>query len=485
MLYTYYKHRNRTIKAKFSQPLGYMGIGNIKNPNSLDQYENFKIEGYHIYFNWSDLEPQKNNFDWTTLDNELKIVADNDIWIGLQIMVGPNCPEWIYDNVPKVFTTNGNNNGPYPYYLDPDYEKRYFNMMKKVADHLAALPPGLKQHFMYWQISEGSTGDEDPYKGTPTNPQYDIDYYTWEDFRHQSWDSAQAYRGKDAYYRFLFNSGNYAQDLQYVDGNFPGDMHKDGLLSHWYSFDGEFLYYARQVRELNEHGYDNRTRGEVQDNFNTSWWMQAPVKQSFTLACSAISGGLDMMDIGPGYINSVFGDTRPTDFFKKYAGKRGAKGAHGGFIALRDVPDFADTFRFSVVEYGPVIDPAGQKAFDNKIQTIENNPKDSSARKYWLKMKAVTQYLNQARVNKIVNEFKSAGAMYNDNGDDYHHDFGTNMTKNFLKFIRQIDPDSTSVGAWRIGPDTSMYGRYARFCKLEKQKGEMFFRFYGNLVQTQ
>jgi len=469
-------------KQNSPDPWGTWGIGNIKNPNSLNQYENFKIEGFHIYFNWSDLEPQKNTFNWAKLDSQLQIVADGDLWIGLQVMVGPNCPGWIYDNVPEVITTGGNNNGPYPYYLDRDYEVRYFNMMKKVANHLANLPPDLKSHFMYWQISEGSTGDEDPYKGTPTQSQYDIDYYTWEDFRHQSWDSARKYRG-NARYRFLFNSGNYAQDLQYVDGNFPGDMHKDGLLSHWYSFDGELLYYARQIRELNEHGYDNRTRGEVQDNFNTSWWKLAPVKQSFTLACSALSCALDMMDIGGGYISSVSGDTRPTDFFKKYAGIRGAEGARKGFIALRDVPDFADIIRFPEDEYGPVIDPAGQATFDKKIQNINNNPQDSSARKYWLKMKAVTQFLNPARVNKIVNEFKPAGAMHNDNGDDYHDDFGINMTKNFLKFIRQINPDATSVGAWRVGPDTSMYGRYAKYFKLEHKQGEMFFRFSEDLVQ--
>ena len=79
---------------------------------------------------------------------------------------------------------------------------------------------------MYWQICEGSTGDEQPYKGTPVDSAYEIDYYTWQDFRHQCWDSASTYAGKNRYFRFLFNSGNNSQDLQYVESKFPEDFQK-------------------------------------------------------------------------------------------------------------------------------------------------------------------------------------------------------------------------------------------------------------------
>ena len=335
---------------------------------------------------------------------------------------------------------------------------------------------------MYWQISEGSTGDEDPYKGTPTEPQYDIDYNTWRDFKHECWDSANAARSPDAWYRFLFNSGNFAQEVQYVDAKFPRDMHKNGMLSHWYSFDGEILYYLRQYRQLLRLPYSDRTRGEVQDNFVEDWWKLAPVKQNFTLACSALSGGLDMMDIGGGYIDAGQ-DTRPTDFFRNYAGLRYAAGANKGFIALRDVPDFADTVRFPTEGYGAVIAPGSEKAFNNRIKNIEENPYDSSMFKYWQKMKAIVKYLNPVRINNIVSEFEPAGAMYTTTDDDYHNDFGTNMTKNYAKFIRQLDANNTSIGGWRIGPDTSMYGRYARLFKIEQNKGEMYFVFNDRLVE--
>lgn len=463
-------------------PWGVWGIGSIKNANSLNIYDPYNIQGYQIYYNWSDLERTRGTFDWTELDNQMSIVANKNMWIAVEILVGPNCPEWIYINVPRVFTTGGNNDGPYPYYFNPNYKSRYYNLLREAAEHFNNLSGNLKSHFLYWQITEGSTGDEDAYKGTPVEPQYEINYNDWEDFRHAAWDSVAKYAGPDRQYKFLFNTGNFAQDLQYVDAKFHGDFHKDGLLSHQYSFDGEMLYYLRQYRELNETAYDNRTRGEVQDIFNKYWWSFAPVKQAFALICSAASGGLDIMNITPGYINSIANDTRATDFYQKYGGERDPSASRSGFIALRDVPDFADSLRFPESVYGPVIDPAQQSLYDQKVKNIWSNKYDSSVRKYWRTMQAIVQFINPRRVDRIVDEFKSAGAMYSTE-DEYHNDFGINMTIDYNRFIRQWYPDSSSYGAWRIGPDSSIYGRYSRLFRLKQGKGAMYFRFNDMLVK--
>jgi len=461
---------------------GTWGLGYIKNNNSLNVYNNYNITGFHMYVSWDLLEPTKGNFKFDELDQQFDLLVKKNLFIGLQVLVGPNAPAWIYNDVPKVMTTGGNMSGPYPYYLDPQYKQRYYLLLKKVAEHIEGLSDEVKKKFVYWQISEGSTGDEDPYKGTPDNPKYEIDYYTWQDFKHAAWDSAESYRDNQALYRLQFNSGNFAQEIQYIDAHFPQDQHKNGMLSHWYSFDGELLYYVRQYRDLLTRPLSLRTRGEVQDNFNTTWWMEAPVKNSFTLACSALSGGLDMLDVAGGYISSVSNDTRPTDFFQKYAGLRFGAQSNIGFIALRDVPDLADTGRFPEATYGDVIAQSSRKAFNNRIDAIESNPKDSSMYKYWQKMKAVVKYLNPARVTKITGEFKAAGAEYNTDGDDYHNDFGVNMTKNYAMFIRQLDEDETSIGGWRVGKDSAIYGRYARLFKIKNGKAEMRFRFNENFA---
>jgi hypothetical protein len=65
------------------------------------------IRGWNFTFKWSDLEPQKGKFDWKFFDNQLKITADNNLYIGFMVWVGQFSPEWIYtvDGVPKVVRT--------------------------------------------------------------------------------------------------------------------------------------------------------------------------------------------------------------------------------------------------------------------------------------------------------------------------------------------------------------------------------------------
>jgi len=460
---------------------GTWGLGYIKNNNSLNIYTGYNIQGFHMYVSWDMLEPTKGNFKWDELDKQFQLLADAKLWIGVQILVGPNCPSWIYNNVPRVMTTGGQDDGPYPYYLDRDYKDRYFFLLRKMGEHIENLPADIKKRFMYWQISEGSTGDGEPYKGDVVEQQYAIDWYTWDAYKKAAWDSANVYRA-DNWYRLQFNTGNFGENLQYANARFPRDQQKNGTLSHWYGFDGEILYYTRQYKDFLRLPFSLRTRGEVQDNFNRDWWMEAPVKNAFALVCSALSGGLDMMNIAGGYINSTL-DTRPTAFFNKYAGLRFAAQSNRGFIALRDVPDFSDTIRFPQEEYGRVIPASQENAFLNRIEKIENNPKDSSMYKYWQKMKAIVQYLNPARVQKITEEFAPAGAMYNESGDDLHNDFGVNMVNNYFMFITQLKPDETSIGGWRVGPDTSMYGRYCRLFKIERNVGEMLFQFNERLVE--
>jgi hypothetical protein len=474
--------KNQTNFPTAENQFGTWAIGSIKTRNWFNIYKPYHIDGYQVYFNWSEIEPTQDNYNWAAIDEDLKAVADVNIFSALQIQVGQNCPEWIFTNVPKVYTAGGNDNGPYPYYFDEYYKTRYFLLLKKVADHLNNLPTATQAHFVYWQIAEGSTGDEQPYKGTPLDDLYNIDFYDWQNFKLAVWDSVELYAGANKKYKFLFNDGNDGTNVQYVDQHFPHDFHKDGFLSHSYSFNGEALYHDRQYLNINDSITDNRGRGEIQDIYDEPWWSFAPVKQAFALSCSAAANGLDMLNLTPGYINSINNDTRPADFFDRYAGYRHAQNSKRGFIALRDCPDFADSIRFPAAQYGAVIDPAKKRRFDNRINAIWANRNDSVIRKQWLTMQTYVIYLNPARVENIAVKFHQLGAEY-DERDFYHNDFGVYMNKNWSKFITQYNPDSTSYGAWRLGDDSCIYGRYARYPTITNGKGGMYFSIDDSLIK--
>ena len=46
---------------------------------------------------------------------------------------------------------------------------------------------------------------------------------------------------------------------------------------------------------------------------------------------------------------------------------------------------------------------------------------------------------------------------------------------NLCRFIDQIDAEATSDGWWHIGPNESIYGRFARSIKLKDGKGGIYF----------
>lgn len=461
---------------------GTWGNGPVKKQKDIDIYAPYKIKGYNLYILWSDIEPHEKKYNWSSLDSAVKLLIDNDLWIGILVQFGQNCPDWIFKKVPGVITEGGNDPGPYPYYMDTVYKLAYYNILKQIANHINSYDAKTRSFITYWQIAEGSTGDTGPYKGVPVDPQYEISNQDWAAFRYAAWDSVAAYTtGRK--YKLLFNGGNDGEYIDYIEEHFPTDMNKDGNLSHNYSFDGELAYFSRQIPHIHDILFNYRSRGEAQGFWNNSWWQQAPLKQSFTMICSAISGGLDMFNIPGGWINQNTSDPRPTDFFNQYGGRRTATSVASGFIALRDVIDFADSARFPPGQYGPVIDPLQLDNYKKAIEQI-NQSEAGDTYKYWLKTVVMAKYINPSRVNALITEFKSQGAMYNTDGDEYHNDFGVLMTRNYVKFITQLDANETSAGRYRIGADTALYGRYARAFKITNGDGAMSFRLNDDLFNV-
>jgi len=468
------------------QPWGTWGLGKLNNPTKdFNLYAPFNIEGFTLSINWSDLEPTKGQYNWAYLDSRIEAVKAQNMFIGLLILYGPNCPVWIYEKTPQVFTTGGNNDGPYPYYFHNYYKKNYYNIVNQIAQHIAAYPKETKSFIAWWQITEGSTGDPEPYKGTPIDSAYVIPKDKWVQFRKDAWDSVWKYSNEAGRtYKILFNPGNDAEDLDYIEARYPAQMNKDGHLSHRYGFNGEAAYFFRQLDDVNNFFANHRTRGEVQQVWGYDWWIEAPLQNAFALICSALAGTLGIFNMPGGWINQTGIDTRPTDFFNKYADYRRGAQTNKGFCALRDVIDFADTNRFKISIYGPVVDPAARKRVEKKWKEIEDGT-DSLSYQYWQKIQLVARNLNPARVNMLVQEYAANGAEYNpdnaNNADCLHNDFGVVMAKNYSKHLFQLRINETSIGRYRIGPDTGLYGRYCREFKIVNEQAAMWFKAHDSL----
>ena len=55
----------------------------------------------------------------------------------------------------------------FPYYQHPEYKTRFFKLIEAFGAYVRGLPPELRERILFVQSAEGSTGDGQPYKGTP------------------------------------------------------------------------------------------------------------------------------------------------------------------------------------------------------------------------------------------------------------------------------------------------------------------------------
>lgn len=454
------------------------------------------IRGWNFTFAWRDIEPQKGKFNWNLFDDQLKVAADHNLYIGFMIWVGQNSPEWIYkqDGVPKVEVDDKIHSVPYyPYYMSEAYKTDYRNLLSSVFAHIKTMPEKVRSRMLFWMSAEGTTGDETPYKGTTINAAYEIKTNDWFEFKKDVWSYMYA-EGKKLtpQLNILINQANNGQYLDWLLQNTPTAWFKAGSLAHTYSFTREQDYYNRLKKLVNpdNNGMTNRFRSESEEIQNLGWFKQSPQQNTFALAVSSLCIGLDIMNVRLHAVAEAEGEY-PFLFFNRYAGQRDPAVATGAFCVLRDVLDAADTDRFPEKEYGPLTgknSKARVTAGGGQLRQLKD--------------------VNPERVQNIVQKFAAQGAqsgpsaaieakIYSgdsrlpaklrknnvrpDLQDKYNNDVGIYLLPdNYNHFLQQYDPNGTSKGFWRIGPASQPYGRYARGFDHAGGMNEMWFTLDKN-----
>jgi hypothetical protein len=148
------------------------------------------------------------------------------------------------------------------------------------------------------------------------------------------------------------------------------------------------------------------------------------------------------------------------NFFNKYAAQHNPATANAAFCALSKGLDAADTISFPESVYGKC------------------------------DRKNIDRYLNIAKAYSKFGAYqgdpaKAIGAgMLNRKAMDYN-DVGWGIFDgNLCRFIDQIDAEETSQGWWHIGPQESIYGRFARSIKIKDGKGGIYFDVNDDFAKT-
>jgi hypothetical protein len=432
-------------------------------PGQVSRAQCPELRSVPLILKWDSLEstPGRYAFD-EALGQPLKAAQADGLYLTLMIWVGPAAPEWIYKNgVPLVITdrkvnalgqkTDGQKR--YPYYLHPEYKKRFFELIDAFGKYVTALPPDLRDRIVFVQCAEGSTGDGQPYKGDPLDQKYSISNEVWNGFRLEAW---KRYRNAVPGIPILVNSdANGSLESQWLLDNMDVIALKQGMFSHGYqvSDNGERLANLQTLEaEAKKRGKSVITRGEMDGELFEMGWSKRNIPQA--LYWSGIFATHCRLDIWNVPYQALMDKANwpACAFFNKYAGHKDPASAPAAFCALRDALDASDFDRFPAAKFGGT--PGKKKDAERYVRIAK------AYAAYGARMDDPEKAIGEGMLNR-----KSKGP--NDAG------WGI-LAGNYSRFLTQINPGSGDVGRWNI--DESIQGRFGRAFEHKSGKTQMRFR---------
>lgn len=192
------------------------------------------VRGGDIALMWSDAEVGNGQWNFSAYDSLLADAVSQGFYVETALMVGEASPDWIYDaGVPKVrLKASQAGKSPYfdaPYYLSQTYQSLFLRALATFSDHLKSLPPAIRGKVVAVQAMYGSTGDDTPWHGVPTDPQYNISDDQWHNFT-MSTAPTICHTYSSAGFRVLWNTN--ITRLERLVSECPGSYIKAGMVSH-------------------------------------------------------------------------------------------------------------------------------------------------------------------------------------------------------------------------------------------------------------
>jgi hypothetical protein len=349
-------------------------------PGQISRADCPELRSVPLILKWNQIEPAPGDYAFEQyLGEPLAAAHDDDLYVTLMIWVGPACPEWIFERgVPRVITdrkfnalgqrTDGQK--AYPYYFHPEYKFRFGELIDAFGTYVKKLPPDQRNRILFVQSAEGSTGDGQPYKGTPLNPRYSISATAWNDFRLETW---KRYRQSFPGIPILVNSdANRGPETEWLVQNMDVIALKHGMFSHGYHVSNNIerleKFQALETAAKNL-GKPILTRGEMDAELFVMGWSKRNIPQAlYWSGLFATHCRLDIWNV-PHMALRNESNYPALAFFNKYAGRTVAATAPAAFCALRDGLDASNFERFPADKFGG--QPGKKREVDRYIRIAE------------------------------------------------------------------------------------------------------------------
>ncbi|MFN0187719.1 MAG: T9SS C-terminal target domain-containing protein [Bacteroidia bacterium] len=473
-------YTNTSQAQKVAVPINSYGVWD--RGEGIDDYSDPKADfvlGIEVSARWAEVQSKgPDKFDFSIFQNTLDKAARYNKIIKISINVGPDSPLWLYDNgVPlvKVISHKPEKHdhkfGSYPYYVSDAYKKYYYELIKQFSLFLRNQPKNKFDCIGFVQVKTGSTGDEAPYKGEPSDEKYAIGRKTeWEKFRLESFAQFKKYFNDVPDRQIVLTFNGIDPDKQPLAYNWVmktidpqiGFGIKGGAYNRGHHLTGEQSFKEQWMPYLvNPKGMKLFSAAEM----DGSW--QAPIFKINTevgFYWSALSGlniGLSSYNANKQAIRYAYKHKEISDIFRmynKYAQQVYPAMATTAYSVFHEGLNSADTAKFPVNIYGKAIE-----------KNLERYTKICNA---YASRGAKMDDLKAVTYGQVNQREKQTG--YNDAGWDI-------AEGNYERFLTQINPDQTSIGLFRvrgtIDENSSKYDRFARSFENATGKNTMYFKF--------
>ncbi|WP_019027980.1 beta-galactosidase [Colwellia piezophila] len=468
-------------------PLDAYGVWDRSAISLTDDKYLHLFKGLQLGYDWSDIEPVNGVYDWTQLDQEIQFAYDNGLYAYLSVNAGPDCPDWVYNTVPKMLTDFGGHgwDGDFPYYYHEDYITHYNDMITNLATHIASLEPELREKIAFLQVKTGATGDETPSHGVYLqNSPYKIAIKDtdWQSFRIAAFQHhKEKFVDSGLGIPLLFNNIDADKDEQraawrWVSKNVgSGFGIKGSAYVRGHHLTGEGY--------LKNKWYDNLVNPTTLPLFSRSEMDQSHTRPLYLInkplgfywgVLSGLNTGLSVFDVTKSAIDALtdYPEIIPSlEFFNRYAPEIYPSTTKGAYSIFHEGLNSADAVKFPPSEYG--INSKAKRSDQQRYQDICNDS-------VYAARGAQCDDLYGATKGQVYQREDQTG--YNDAGWDIHDG-------NFERWIEQIDPDGTSIGLFRLNADAqgllnennSIYDRFARSFDTANDKDTMYFKFHEHV----
>ena len=336
-----------TLSADTNGGLGISSWAGWK-PGQISREECPELRSVPLILRWDRLEPKPGEYDFDRyIGDPLREAAKDDLHVTMMIWVRPRTPKWIFEKgVPKVYTDREVNplgrqvsreDNLHPYYLHPEFKRRFFALIRRSGEYFNGLPQDLRKRVVFFQSAEGSTGDGQPYKGKPLDKQYVISREVWNDYRRETWNRYQkALPGIP----ILVNSdANKAEETEWMFENMDVIALKHGMFSHGYHVSDNVKRLERFEAieaEAKKRDIPVLTRGEMDGEMFVYSWSTRNIPQAlYWSGLFATHCRLDLWNI-PVKALKDRANFPALRFFNRYAGLHDPATSPRAFCALRD-----------------------------------------------------------------------------------------------------------------------------------------------------